>query len=80
MRKRLSTVLRSHLTQNVLAPWIMPRSAGCGEGGPSTTEREVTMFKKLAPGAIHRRLWPALLVIGLIGLVGLAMMFMVSGE
>ena len=38
------------------------------------------MLGKFAPGAIYDRLWPPLLVIGLIGLVGLAMMIMVGGE
>jgi hypothetical protein len=34
------------------------------------------MLQKLRPGAGHRRLWPALLVAGLLGGVGLALFFL----
>jgi hypothetical protein len=34
------------------------------------------MLEKLGPGASHARLWPSLVVIGFIGAVGLAMLFL----
>jgi hypothetical protein len=34
------------------------------------------MLQKLRPGAGHRRLWPALLVAGLLGGIGLALFFL----
>ena len=36
------------------------------------------MFEKFRPEAAHDRLWPTLLVIGLIGLVGLTLMDLVK--
>ena len=37
-------------------------------------EGSLSMYEKFRPGAIHDRLWPSLLVIGLIGFVGLALL------
>ena len=44
--------------------------------GP-TTMREASMLDKLRPGASHGgRVWLSFLVIGLIGAIGLALLFM----
>jgi hypothetical protein len=44
-------------------------------GKITDAEQEIySMLEKFDPAAAHDRLWPSLLVIGLIGLVGIALM------
>ena len=40
--------------------------------------REALVLEKFGPGAAHDRMWPALLVIGLIGLTGMAVLFLLG--
>jgi hypothetical protein len=62
----------------------------CGDAEPtrSTLRRppsgcimlrqEGEVFGKLGPGAAHRRLWPSLLVIAIIGAVGMVMLILLG--